>query len=460
MRVISTTTLLFLVLSLIVSPISIHARTIRIMPLGDSITAGEHYGYPANDERTGYRKRLYELMMANAYDVNFVGSQYSGHDVAPVFDCDHEGHPAWTAGQIAQNIYTWLTQNPADIILAHVGTNGLSAGNVTDVERMLDAIDRYERDNNVEITVFLARIIHRYNMESQAITTAFNDKVETMVHSRVLNQADRIIMVDMEDGADIDYMTNGADMWGTTYPGVAYDRYHPTDQGNAKMAKLWFEHLEMLFHPHEACVPCPENGSYQWPPAFTGFQWTIPAPRHPNDVVTCDLYAGTDPNALELIAADEPNDFLPPDLYPVLADCTYYWRVDCNDPNAGSPVVTEGRVWTFYTTDPVPTVDAGEDLSGSLIARGNLSHLQVDATITDEGDPNAVVYYLWTVESVPVDSPDVVFSDNTIEDPVVTFAAPGEYVLRLSASDAGPVAIQEAKDIGSDTVTVTVYPRS
>jgi len=445
-----------LLLSMLISATTI-ADVVRIMPLGDSITAGEHYGYPSYGERTGYRKPLYELLIGNAYTVDFVGSLNWGYDITPAFDCDHEGHPGWTAKQIATNVYGWLQQNPADIILAHVGTNGLNVNNVTDVEQMLNEIDRYEMDNDVEIIVFLARIIHRYQMSAQATTTSFNDAVEAMALSRVQNQGDKIIMVDMENGAGIDYMTDGADMLGTTYPGVNYDLYHPSDQGNIKMAELWFEHMGILLSPYVAKWPYPGSNSYVWPGTFTEYQWSIPTPRHPNDVVTCNVYMGTDPNALELIAANEPNDFLSSDVYPIVADANYYWRVDCNDPNAGNPVITEGRLWSFHTFDPVPKVNAGINLSGSLPSRGSKSvTLQIDATVTDQGDPNSVLYYLWSVDSAPADAPDVVFNDYTIEDPIVTFTAAGEYILRLSASDDGPVESQEPKDIVSDTVNITV----
>jgi hypothetical protein len=298
-------------------------------------------------------------------------------------------------------------------------------------------------------------------MDSSAITTAFNDAIESMALSRVQNQGDKIIVVDMENDAGIDYMTDGVDMLGTTYPGVGYDRYHPSDQGNMKMAKLWFEHLELfLSPPYSAHSPYPENRNCIWPPTFTEFGWSIPSPRHPNDVVTCSVFIGTDPNALGLIAADEQNDFLPSEVYPIIPDTNYYWRVDCNDPNAGNPVITEGRVWTFHTFDPVPHVYAGKDQSGRLPHRDRPLILLMDATVIDEGDPNAVLYYFWSVESAPVDIPDIVFDDNTIEDPIVTFPAVGEYILRLSASDDGPVENQESKDLGSDTVTITVEPPS
>ncbi len=443
----------FVPLLSVLMPTTTLAQVVKIMPLGDSITAGEHYGYPILGERTGYRKSLYELLTAAAYDVNFVGSLNWGFNVTPSFDCDHEGHPGWTASQIAANVYRWLEQNPPDIILAHVGTNGLSATNDRDVERMLDEIDRYEMDYGVEITVFLARIIHRYRMESSAATTAFNDNVEAMARSRVQKLGDKIIIADMENGAGIDYMTDGADMLGTTYPGVSYDRYHPSDQGNVKMAKLWFEHLKMFLSPYGANDPYPANGDYQWPGTCTGLRWSMPVPRQPNDVVTCDVYIGTDPNAMGQIVADGPIGFLPSEAFPIIPETVYYWRVDCHDPNAGSPVLTEGRLWTFHTCDPVPKVDAGENQTWIV---GPATPM--NATVTDEGDPNAVLYYLWSVESAPPDAPDVVFHDRTIQNPSVSFLAPGEYILRLSVSDDGPVGSQESEAIGSDTVTFAVLP--
>jgi hypothetical protein len=321
---------------------------------------------------------------------------------------------------------------------------------------MLDEIDRYEADNDVEITVFLARIIHRYEMDAHAVTTAFNDNIEAMALSRVHNHGDKIVVVDMESDAGIDYMADGVDMLGTTYPGVSYDRYHPSDQGNIKIARLWFEHLQSFLEPYKARRPYPANGSYVWPATSAEYQWSIPTPRHPNDVVTCDVYIGTDPNVLGQIVVDEPIDSLPSEAFPIIPETAYYWRVDYHDPNAGNPVVTEGGVWTFHTFDPVPRVDAGGSLSGQMPAVDRPVVIPMNPTVTDKGDPDTVLHYLWSVESAPAEAPDVVFDDNTIENPFVSFLAPGEYVLCLSVSDDGPVGIQASQDVVSDTLTVTV----
>ncbi len=83
------------------------------MPLGDSITVGGHIdGTPPLNERTGYRQKLWQLLQAAGYNVDFVGSQVAGEAV-PNFDPDNEGHGGWRDDQIAANVYAWLQANPA-----------------------------------------------------------------------------------------------------------------------------------------------------------------------------------------------------------------------------------------------------------------------------------------------------------------------------------------------------------
>ena len=113
----------------------------KIMPLGDSITVGT----PGLD---GYRKALYLDLFNSGFDVNFVGSQNSGTGL----DNDNEGHEGWSADEIRDNVYVWLEENPADVVLLHIGTNDIrsgqdSAGIVAEVGGILDNIDHWESDN-------------------------------------------------------------------------------------------------------------------------------------------------------------------------------------------------------------------------------------------------------------------------------------------------------------------------
>ncbi len=206
--------------------------TVKIMPLGNSITYGRYtIELRPPGQIPGYRQPLWQKLNEAGYNVNFVGSQSTGYDITPPFDTDHEGHPGWRDDQVADSIYTWLTANPADLVLLHIGTNALDSSS-NDVKRILDEIDRYENDHGVTITVLLARIINRSPVSS--LTTTFNDNVQAMAAQRISN-GDRIIMVDMENGAGIDYrLTPDGDM---------EDQLHPFETGYAKMAQKWFNSL-------------------------------------------------------------------------------------------------------------------------------------------------------------------------------------------------------------------------
>ncbi|MEW6027456.1 MAG: LamG-like jellyroll fold domain-containing protein [Planctomycetota bacterium] len=198
------------------------------MPCGDSITYDNYSGdIRPSSMRTGYRSHLWYTLQAGGYNVDFVGSIIAGEAVVPAFDPDNEGHGGWTAGQIEAAIYGFLVANPADIILLHIGTNGLTS-NPQDVNDILEEIDRYEADYSTHITVLLAKIINR--MDYSATTTQFNNNVAAMAQARIA-AGDDIVIVDMENGAGINYATD------------MIDDLHPNDGGYQKMANLWFVYL-------------------------------------------------------------------------------------------------------------------------------------------------------------------------------------------------------------------------
>ncbi|MFI1773674.1 SGNH/GDSL hydrolase family protein [Thalassobellus citreus] len=230
---------------------------IKIMPIGNSITAGEHYKFPALEERTGYRKELYEMLIKDGYNVDFVGSQ--NHGIRPKesknwYDWNCEAYPGWKIPDISKQIEIALPVYKPDILLVHVGTNG-SDWNLkpAQVKDMLDMINNYSVDNNHSITIFLCSIIKRFIKEDNTPTTLFNKDVVKMVNART-NDKIKIILVDMENGAGLDYTDTppdtsanppyeGGDMLGTKYPETAYDKYHPNEKGNKKMAVKFYKEL-------------------------------------------------------------------------------------------------------------------------------------------------------------------------------------------------------------------------
>ncbi|MCB0209847.1 MAG: putative Ig domain-containing protein, partial [Anaerolineae bacterium] len=215
------------------------SNTIRIMPLGDSITHGVYgsgfnngSGDPRLDSQIpGYRQPLYDMLTNIGYDVNFVGSLQAGEAIVPAFDADHEGHRGKPASYIAANVYDFLVANPADIILLHIGTNMLNES-PDDVALILNEIDRYEQFSNTTITVVLARIINRSSYSQT--TTNFNNNVAAMAQARI-TAGDDIILVDMENGAGLDYNIEPVGDMG--------DNLHPYDTGYAKIAQVWYDAL-------------------------------------------------------------------------------------------------------------------------------------------------------------------------------------------------------------------------
>ena len=206
--------------------------SLQIMPLGNSITYGSFGNYG------GYRGYLYDLLISGHYDFLFVGSR---SDNSPgTIDPYHEGHPGWRAEMIRDNIHQWLINNPAELVLLHIGTNdiaqmddGLSESNwksqvqiqVNEVGQILDRIDDFS-ENTV---VILAQIISTTEADHKIYTSYFNQRLKLMAQARTY---DNIIIVDMENGAGLVYSTSAS--------GDIADYLHPNDRGYEKMADLWF----------------------------------------------------------------------------------------------------------------------------------------------------------------------------------------------------------------------------
>jgi hypothetical protein len=242
--------LLFLTLSVA------YADPIRIMPLGDSITTGSASGV-TEGYWVSYRQKLYLDLVNGGYNIDFVGSLSSGMLAQPAFDIHHEGHGGWCADgcsppsppyyydDIRDHVYTFLTNNPADVVLLHIGTNDISGNhaNAAEVGGILDEIYRY----SPSITVVLARIISR--LDGKAFqTTQFNDAVEALAQSRP-EYGDTLILVDME-GA----LNNPADM---------ADALHPSQAGYNKMADVWLNALQVFLPPPIRLLTAQKAGAGQ-----------------------------------------------------------------------------------------------------------------------------------------------------------------------------------------------------
>ena len=205
---------------------SIYAEPTTIMPLGDSIT------YDNNEEdlenprptsrRTAYRSHLWYRLVNAGFEADFVGSRVAGEDITPPFDPDNEGHPGWSSYKLADHVYSYLSNTPANIVLLHIGTNDHRTSNAGVVE-ILDEIDRYERDSGNTITVIVALIIDRE--EPDPLIEIFNENLKETIGKRI-RLGDKLTLVDMYNGA------------GLTSADYA-DNTHPNENGYIKMSYVW-----------------------------------------------------------------------------------------------------------------------------------------------------------------------------------------------------------------------------
>ena len=118
-------------------------ETLKIMPLGDSITEGwmaSLIDHPEGDI-AGYRGPLYTKLVAAGYAVQFVGSNTTFPGTLPASQIHHEGHSGWmiSAGTVGtesrdgltDHINTWLGPSGVDpnVILLMIGTNDVRLNN-------------------------------------------------------------------------------------------------------------------------------------------------------------------------------------------------------------------------------------------------------------------------------------------------------------------------------------------
>ena len=219
---------------------------VDMMPLGNSITRGEGSG-PAGEEYNpafnyGYRWYLYNSLTTTGYDFDFVGSRTDGVQSGFTFDYQNEGHSSYRADQILPNLIAgeqWLTNNPSDVILLHIGTNDAAGHQVSnypidiaEIEQILETIDTFNED----ITVVVALIILKQGELPKY--EAFNVLLAPMVEARIA-QGDKLILVNQEDA--LDYNTD------------MFDPYHPNDSGYQKMAGVWYAALDS-FLPWANCA--------------------------------------------------------------------------------------------------------------------------------------------------------------------------------------------------------------
>ena len=219
--------------------------TIKVMPLGDSIT------YGMADEG-GYRKYLSYLLQKNGYsNVDLVGPEgkdsatfnYNGQNVT--YDDNHAGYSGYTItnlpggwfGQLNGILETmqsgdYIKKYSPDIILLQIGTNDVTNGHLDgSEERLHQLLDYLKEKMPSNGKIFLTTIPDLGNSgwfaSSNENIAKFNDIVKKVANDY---SSKNVIYADIH--SVIDASNDIAD-------GV-----HPNSSGYEKMGKYWFEQIK------------------------------------------------------------------------------------------------------------------------------------------------------------------------------------------------------------------------
>jgi len=200
-------------------------QSIRIMPLGNSITQG-YQGYDS------YRRGLWLRLKQSGIRVDFIGSlkkNYMGMPRHTDFDMDHEGHWGWRADQVLAKMDKWAAMNVPDIVLIHLGTNDIGGGQgIKETVDEIAKIIRIIRKHNAGVKVIVAQIIPLTNKAVNKRIRQFNKQLARLPEL-ISTKESSVILVDHFDGFDPQKDT--------------YDGVHPNESGIDKMTDKWYKAL-------------------------------------------------------------------------------------------------------------------------------------------------------------------------------------------------------------------------
>lgn|GEM_PF-2215101 len=218
------------------------ATTLKLMPLGDSITYGVNYS--SEGFTGGYRTPLWQqLVQTDGDKIDFVGSNSDGP--SNLGDKDNEGHPGWCMDascpgydDMTAHIDSWLSTYKPDIILLHGGTNDLNVGgyNGAQTATHLDTLLGKIFADLPNTHVVVAKIISIHQEPAQDNEPAYISAIPGVV-SKYQSQGRNIQTVDMSN------LLN----WSSDFS----DNFHPNIQGYNKMANAWYPVVKALYQSIE-----------------------------------------------------------------------------------------------------------------------------------------------------------------------------------------------------------------
>lgn len=198
----------------------------KIMPLGDSITAGKHTIEPTPG---GYRIQLSADLLADGLGVDFVGSQSNGP--TSLNDKNHEGRPGWRIEQITGLVNGGLlnTYRP-DVVLLMIGTNDSKVYSLSrmyaDLSNLIDQITKQSPDTQLLVSSIAPGDPSDLGQARASKIKDFNALIPDLVSDKV------------DQGKKVAFVNAGGSL---SLSDLASDGLHPSAQGYNKLGHAWYD---------------------------------------------------------------------------------------------------------------------------------------------------------------------------------------------------------------------------
>ena len=242
------------------------AAPLRIMPLGDSITAG----YTDNSRggaggwtvpfEFGYRKPLYDLLQKAGYDFVFVGAspepwagKYGdptrGGKVSPLLDLrtigqdGHRGYGGYRIPQITEAVAGFIATDNPDIILLLIGINGIGPGSPAELDVLIQTI--FKAKPGVKLIVAQITPKSSSYLEHNASIRSFNDAIAAKLIPKYHRQGRSISVVNQY----ANFLTNPGDPASIDNSRFSNGINHPTNAVYDLMAGTWLSGIQAIMPP-------------------------------------------------------------------------------------------------------------------------------------------------------------------------------------------------------------------
>ncbi len=249
----------------------VSAETLKIMPLGDSITTGITNADSTNSWTGsgaftfGYRGPLYSVLTSASYDFQFVGASpepwnktplptdtgrmMTGPDLRTLGQDNHRGYRGQTTDYIAANVVSWLNSDDPDVVLLHIGTNNSDmAGSAepTSSELKLKSLVQTIVDTKPDTYVIVAQIIP---LATYSAVQEYDDYIKnTLVpyFQADLGLGNHVTTVDQYSN----FLTAGGSVDSSLFASpTTLPLVHPSADGYAMMAQTWFDGIQAVTAP-------------------------------------------------------------------------------------------------------------------------------------------------------------------------------------------------------------------